>query len=154
MIRAPGYREVTERVSDSDHLQMAWRECLYSAWSELSVMGLFRRLQLSLSLDNSLSAVSQHPAISDNVRYYLSPRLHTRTHVHTNTQTTVLSLFPMCHNAISLHIQNLWHSQCRDLNYRWCNFKLRSLTFKSLSCATLDENVKKNSFFFFFWGGG
>lgn len=96
MIRAPGYREVTERVSDSDHLQMAWRERLYSVWSALSVMGLFRLLQLSLSLDNSLSAVSLHLAISIWQCVLLSFSLSAHAHTYTQTHRLQSYLYFLC----------------------------------------------------------
>ena len=125
MIRAPGYREVREGVSDSDHREKAKHGCLYSTRRERRVMGLIKMLQFSLSLDNSLSAVSLHLAISfwDCALLSFSRSAHTHTHTHTHTYSypTVYLYFPLSHNAISLHTLYPWYPKriSRGLNYRW-----------------------------------
>lgn len=147
MIRVPGYREVREGVSVSDHWEMAKRGCLYSARSEHSVTGLIKALQFSLFPDNSLSAVSLHLSISFQecglLSFFLSAHAHTRTH-----PTAYLYFLPAIMLLVSTHsihgTQNVsgGHWTTGD----WSNLKICSLIsefFHILSCGAVDGTVKK-----------
>lgn len=82
------------RATRTTQRRPSWGVCVWGGGYGQSVTGLIKPLQFSASLDNTLSALSLHLAISFWQRVLLSFSLsaHAHTHTHTRRYSSISSL--------------------------------------------------------------